>query len=106
MKTFFSNLMFLCRMAGLAAALFLAPSELLAQTVNGGNPLVTGLNPTLTSLTEPVTVVGNYCPVGTGQVDVMLMNINDNGNTTITSCSVPVLGSYYWVDANGTQQED
>ncbi|HTC21902.1 MAG TPA: hypothetical protein VK859_13685, partial [bacterium] len=106
MKTFLSNLMFLRRMAGLAIVLLFAPSCVGAQTLNGANPLVTVLNPTLTSYTEPVTVVVNYCPVGTGQFDVMLMNINDNGNTTITSCSVPVLGNYYWVDANGTQQED
>src|SRR5580658_6461715 len=104
MKTFLSNLMFLRRMAGLAVVLLFAPSCVGAQTLNGANPLVTVLNPTLTSYTVPVVV--NYCPVGTGQFDVMLMNINDNGNTTITSCSVPVLGNYYWVDANGTQQED
>src|SRR5580692_7676119 len=98
--------MFLRGMFILAVVIFMGPSWLRAQSLNGANPLITVLNPTLTSYTEPVTVVINYCPVGTGQFDVVLLNINDDGNTTITSCSVPVLGNYYWVDANGTQQED
>ncbi len=77
-----------------------------AQTVDGANPVITVLNPTLTSYTEPITVVVDYCLPAFSPSNVLLLNVNANGNTTINSCSVPVLGSYFWVDANGTNQED
>src|SRR5665213_422821 len=92
---------------GLLLTCLLAPVWASAQTLDGANPFLKILNPTLTSYTEPVTVVLDFCePAFSGSTAVALLNLNDNGNSTITSCSVPVLGNYYWIDYYGTQQED
>ena len=75
-----------------------------AQTQNGANPVLTILNPTLTSPTEPITVVLNYCPNGynSSQLVIQVNNTSTVSNPqTITQCSVPMLGSYLWVDARG-----
>ncbi|HXL72144.1 MAG TPA: hypothetical protein VN963_00840, partial [bacterium] len=98
----------LFRILGLLCACLLAPVWAVAQPApDGTNPVLKVLNPTLTSYNEPVSVVLDYCePAYTSSPAVILLNVNDNGNTTITSCSVPVLGNYYWIDYYGTQQED
>ena len=67
--------------------------------------LVTILNPALTSPTEPVTVVVTYCTDPNNDT-YLLMNINGNGSNTIPGCSVPVKNSFFWVDVNGTTQQD
>jgi outer membrane protein assembly factor BamB/expansin (peptidoglycan-binding protein) len=77
-------------------------------TINTSTSL-TILNPTLSSPGEPVTVVLNYCPDPYNDMQLVIQ-VNDiatvSSPSTINQCSVSVQGSYLWVDANGTQQQD
>ncbi len=50
-----------------------------AQTANGSNPVVTILNSSLSSPTEPVTVVINYCP--TAYTDTYMAMVVNNTAT-------------------------